>query len=69
MISLFIVAFGYFAMLPMTKDPPQVALMSKTHSHAQSIFLHVIASVHTSWTYDQANIINFSVQNYHCVYK
>ena len=29
MIALFVIAFGYFTMLPMTSDPPQVALTSK----------------------------------------
>ena len=29
MVALFIVAFGYFAILPMTSDPPPVAISSE----------------------------------------
>ena len=38
MISLFFIAFGYFALLPMTSDPPQVAMSSEFISILAAIF-------------------------------
>ena len=39
MVSLFITGFGYFAMLPMSDDPPKVALSSNIHKAHNAIAL------------------------------
>ena len=36
MVALFVIAFGYFALLPMTDDPPPVTMSSKSIPHKAS---------------------------------
>ena len=42
MVSLFITAFGYFAMLPMSDDPPKVALSSTVIQIIVVVILQIV---------------------------
>ena len=40
MVSIFILAFGYYAMMPMTDDPPEVTLSSIQN------LMHIVLIIH-----------------------